>query len=1008
MNPNDTSRILDAVAADFIPANVNLLPQIAARFERKTFMQTLRARPALVILLVFLALSLLTGGVYALGRTFGYLPGVGLVEDGTQVRVLSEPVAQTRDGITLTVNEVILTSDKTVLGYQTSPIPPEMRPKSELGPSCNPNGPTGLRLPNGTMLTIIEGAGQANGQIFETRLTFGPIPAGVSIATFVLPCLMDVAPGKAPENWEIPLNFKPASPNLTVMPVIELATAPPATPTPPTAQTNLTLTSDRFLGITYHVDALTRTERGYLLQTSIQWGDDKLANIISTNAAQSVSLIDATGKTIPMVPVDITDVPGGMQPNHTYLTFSLPDEAFTAPLTLTLNWVRFDDLLEKPQFTFDPGANPQTGQSWPVNQKLTVAGLPVQIESAQFIPTEELLKQDWMRGNPRDMIGFNFFSTPDPALQKLSLTVKSGFSSDGNSTNGFSELDVTGKLTSAVALDGKIISPLTIETVAFQARHPWQVAFNPSEITTTVAAPVVTDNLNASIQIEKVIPIDDGYYLIGRTIWNDPRFMGLGFDDWATTAKLHAPDGTEIPLDVVGLDSIGISDYQADQWAYRVYGQVLPSTLILSMDKVAVQFSQPYTFTFDPGAAPKLGQEWQINQTLEILGHKAIVEKAVYIEEGDLHGFRFFVSADPELDNIPFSMESGMSDGAGSSGGGSTHRDENGLIKVTTLSDDPYTGPISLVLRGATLSGNWQATWNPPAAPAGAKPFESLQPCVTREKWKLAVASTSPIPAELSSSRVMLSRGALWPDPTLLITNLDGSSEQGLLFTGSGSLSPDASQLVYRDQADTISILDVASGQSKVTANAGYDLRWSPDGTKIAFRGQNEILIMDADGQNTHALPGSPQNLALIDWMPDSKKLIVLGAGAQRPIQLVDITNGVIETLNIVRIEPQSIDVAISPDQNWIAYGDKVPGKGYIPGIYISHLDGTEKRLLVQLDKWYASQVRWSSDGKWLAFLMSNGEDETNLEGTPALVNVESCQLVPLTKLLGPIAQWVK
>ena len=137
MNTNDTSRILDAVAADFIPADVNLLPQIAARFERKTLMQTLRARPALMILLVLLALGLLTGAAYAIGRSLGYIPGVGLVEQGASIRVLAEPVSLTRDGITLTVEKAFLTADKTTLTYSVDGIPQSARPKGgEGGSSC--------------------------------------------------------------------------------------------------------------------------------------------------------------------------------------------------------------------------------------------------------------------------------------------------------------------------------------------------------------------------------------------------------------------------------------------------------------------------------------------------------------------------------------------------------------------------------------------------------------------------------------------------------------------------------------------------------------------------------------------------------------------------------------------------------------------------------------------------------------------------------------------------------
>jgi len=42
----------------------------------------------------------------------------------------------------------------------------------------------------------------------------------------------ETLPGKAPENWELPLRFVPAPPNLTVMPVIELTPSPRGSLTP--------------------------------------------------------------------------------------------------------------------------------------------------------------------------------------------------------------------------------------------------------------------------------------------------------------------------------------------------------------------------------------------------------------------------------------------------------------------------------------------------------------------------------------------------------------------------------------------------------------------------------------------------------------------------------------------------------------------------------------------------------------------------------------------------------
>ena len=70
-------------------------------------------------------------------------------------------------------------------------------------------------------------------------------------------------------------------------------------------------------------------------------------------------------------------------------------------------------------------------------------------------------------------------------------------------------------------------------------------------------------------------------------------------------------------------------------------------------------------------------------------------------------------------------------------------------------------------------------------------------------------------------------------------------------------------------------------------------------------------------------------------------------------------------------------------------------------------MDGSEKRLLVQLDNWPVFLPLWSPDGKWLSF---NASDNDSPDGSSnaGLINVDTCQFVPLPALQGEIHEWVK
>jgi Tol biopolymer transport system component len=214
-----------------------LSPPLAAKFENKSFITTLRARPVVAILLALLILLSLTGVVYAIGRSLGYIPGVGVVDLSVEPRKLAEPVSQTRDGITITVESAILSADLTVIevkvvGIPTSAYPPESTPPGQRQ-ECS--SMVSMRLPDGAILEmVIRSNYAAIGSAFgasenETTWTLEPVPANIDTATLVMPCILGLKPGAAPENWEVPLRFVSVNANESV-PGIPVATQAILTP----------------------------------------------------------------------------------------------------------------------------------------------------------------------------------------------------------------------------------------------------------------------------------------------------------------------------------------------------------------------------------------------------------------------------------------------------------------------------------------------------------------------------------------------------------------------------------------------------------------------------------------------------------------------------------------------------------------------------------------------------------------------------------------------------------
>jgi hypothetical protein len=220
MNKKPYRDILDSAANDSLSQKTNLWPRISARLERKSFMMTLRTRPFVVIILAVLLLLALTGVVYAIGRLTGYIPGVGIIDQSTPLRVLAEPVTVMREGVIITITEAVFSADKTVILVSVNGVPRDAYPNDE---SIGCMGNANLRLADGT---IFEGGhiGAGGWTHFKNRLEYGPIPANVNEAVLIFDCIGFTKPGALPENWEVPLRFAPAPPGMAVAPIIELST----------------------------------------------------------------------------------------------------------------------------------------------------------------------------------------------------------------------------------------------------------------------------------------------------------------------------------------------------------------------------------------------------------------------------------------------------------------------------------------------------------------------------------------------------------------------------------------------------------------------------------------------------------------------------------------------------------------------------------------------------------------------------------------------------------------
>ena len=294
-----------------------------------------------------------------------------------------------------------LTGDKTHIEYRIFGVPGSAYPDREDVMGCTTS--EYLRLPDGTQLARIDN-------------DFEPVPAGINAATFIMPCIFNTLPGKTPENWELPLRFVSAPPDLTVMPVIDLSSSPQPSLTPDAAALSETMSTTPTAMMDSRVTIIKEIETsdGYILVGQFPFQGPPGEQVHNGEA----EIRDANGKKVDFTyPPDVGPNALGLDPNGPYWFMQFKAAGLAYPLTIKFSGAAIQqaDSNATAQFTFDAGSNPQPGQEWTPNQDIQLAG--------------HTLKLTTIRADSRN--GYNFSFQGDPKVISADIQID-GFTPTGH------------------------------------------------------------------------------------------------------------------------------------------------------------------------------------------------------------------------------------------------------------------------------------------------------------------------------------------------------------------------------------------------------------------------------------------------------------------------------------------------------------------------------------------------------------------------------------------------
>jgi Tol biopolymer transport system component len=211
------------------------------------------------------------------------------------------------------------------------------------------------------------------------------------------------------------------------------------------------------------------------------------------------------------------------------------------------------------------------------------------------------------------------------------------------------------------------------------------------------------------------------------------------------------------------------------------------------------------------------------------------------------------------------------------------------------------------------------------------------------------------------------------------------------------ALSPDGRTVAFERtevsiSSTTTSVWTIGTDGSDLRRVLSADLHggqpaWSPDGTRIAYRGLSMdapgIFVVNADGSGDRALGAGDGPLGnAIDpaWSPDGTKIAVAVPDGSDTSSIASVD---VETGERTVISPAFWDAG-SP--SWSPDGQRLTF-AHGGGVVVLTLDGGEVRELTpthtaeeaaSADLAYVdSEPTWSPDGAWIAFQRSSGPSET-------------------------------
>jgi len=546
-------------------------------------------------------------------------------------------------------------------------------------------------------------------------------------------------------------------------------------------------------------------------------------------------------------------------------------------------------------------------------------------------------------------------------------------------------------------------------------------AQTPSQTNTGLAADGV------SLALDRAVQMDDGYLMYVTIHYENAGLGSIDIPMDPATFHLLDASGQEVAYE---LDWEATNEIQgtfvSGQTAFAIKTAPIqtPGPLTLVLDAVTASLGTDASFTFDPGPDPQPKQAWDLGLDLDVgNGHSLRVSRVTYdLTDGVQAYLRFDMESETGVMYATLLDKTHPLTGMAGGGGGSF---STGPFTSDLYYNEPLPkGPLTVTVTSisAQFPGHWEAAWTPPQTQAQITPAHQETACVTRESWQQALLESKSLPAGLNGTLALFDVVPPTYNYQASVVHLDGSDLKSLGFGSMPSLSPDGTHVVYVGPSNSgpsngLYIRDLAKDDAILlpgTTTGDINPLWSPDGKKIAFTrgpssgligapGPYNIMVTNVDGSDLRQLTdGDGANNALA-WMPNADQILYSAVARDGvSLRILDIQTGAVSSLTKINYNGT---VVVSPDGKRLAFEEMLPLDKY--GLFVSDLDGSNRKLLADGNPFIVTIPYWSPDGDWVIASVHNSEASNEFRSRLALIHPNTCQIIAVPDLTGYVSSWL-